>query len=202
MKKQILNWLTWLVALGCLMAWLAGAQERRAAVIYPASNFDATTAAMTATAPAMAPAATPAAKCHYRRDGSYALPDPACTPGLTNPTLTKEVLCAKSFRTGPYRKVEESEKKAACREYGITSGCPGPGYELDHLISLEIGGGNGLSNLWPQLIGQARLKDHWTEDKLPKLVCSGKLTLKEAQTCIRGDWVACMARVKKLEGGK
>ena len=73
MKKQILNWLTWLLALGCLMAWLAGAQER-GAVVYPATNFDATTAAMTATAPAMAPATTPAAKCHYRRDGSYALP--------------------------------------------------------------------------------------------------------------------------------
>lgn len=108
-------------------------------------------------------------------------------------------LCAKDFRTGPYRKTSEATKKAACAEYGAAD-CPGPKWEVDHLISLEIGGEDALPNLWPQPITQARVKDHGTEDVLPKLVCSGKISLKDAQTCISGDWVKCAARVKKLEG--
>ena len=41
------------------------------------------------------------ARCHYGHDGAYLLPDPVCTPGQAN-------LCAKDFRTGPWRKVSES----------------------------------------------------------------------------------------------
>lgn len=108
-------------------------------------------------------------------------------------------LCAKDFRTGPWRKVDESEKKKVCAEYGIAK-CPNlKTIEIDHLISLEIGGDDSIANLWPQPQPQARLKDHGTEDPLPKLVCSGKISLKEAQSCISGDWVKCMAQVKSLK---
>ena len=150
--------------------------------------------------------------CHYGHDGAYLLPDPHCTPGQANPRLIADLsrnphmvngveanICAKDFRTKPWRKVSESEKKTACEMYGITSGCPGPGYELDHLCSLEFGCSDSLSNLWPQPIKQARIKDHGTEDKLPKLICEGKISLKDAQTCIEGDWVTCAKRVQQLE---
>lgn len=152
------------------------------------------------------------AQAHYGHDGQYALPDPKVTPGAVDSRLIADTsgkphmvggveanLCAKDFRTGPWRKVSESEKKKACTEYGITKGCPGPAYELDHLISLEIGGSDDLENLWPQPIKEARIKDHSTEDVLPKLVCSGKMSLKEAQSCISTDWVACG---KKIAGMK
>ncbi len=150
--------------------------------------------------------------CHYGHDGAYLLPDPHCTPGQADSRLIADMsgkthmvngveanICAKDFRTGPWRKVSESEKKKACEEYGITSGCPGPGYELDHLCSLEFGCSDSLLNLWPQPIKQARIKDHQVEDKLPKLVCKGKMTLKQAQDCMRGDWVTCAKRVQQLE---
>lgn len=160
--------------------------------------------------------------CSYRHDGQYALPDAACTPGAANPQLMADPsgkshmvngveanVCAKDFRTGPWRKVSEVEKKKACVEYGITSGCPGPQYELDHLISLEIGGSDVVGNLWPQPIGQARVKDHGTEDKLPAMVCGKKtkwnpngrvyMTLRQAQACISGDWAQCASRVSSLE---
>lgn len=149
---------------------------------------------------------------HYRYDGQYALPDAKVTPGAVDSRLIADIsgkphmvngveanLCAKDFRTGPWRKVDESEKKQACAEYGITSGCPGPGYELDHLISLTDGGSDDILNLWPQPIKQARVKDHQVEDRLPKLVCSGKLTLKDAQSCVSGDWVSCGKRIAGMK---
>jgi hypothetical protein len=33
---------------------------------------------------------------------------------------------------------------------------------------------------------------------LPKLVCAGKISLADAQSCISKDWVACGVRVKAL----
>jgi len=142
----------------------------------------------------------------------YARPNPKITPGAVDARLVADTskkphmvggveanLCAKDFRTGPWRKVSESEKKAACKAYGQATACPGPNWELDHLISLEIGGSDAVQNLWPQPIADARVKDHGVEDPLPKLVCAGKISLKDAQACVSTDWVTCMARVKMLE---
>ena len=139
------------------------------------------------------------------------LPNATFTPGAVDTRLVADVtgaahlvggveanLCAKSFRTGPWRKVSQSEKLKACRAYGITTGCPGPSYELDHLVSLELGGSDDIKNLWPQPIVEARVKDHQVEDVLPRLVCSGKLTLADAQQCVAVNWVACAVRIKSL----
>lgn len=75
-------------------------------------------------------------------------------------------------------------------------------YEEDHLISLEIGGSpDSLNNLWPQPYAGdwgARKKDV-VETRLKHLVCSGKVTLKDAQTAISTDWVAAY---KKYVGEK
>lgn len=148
---------------------------------------------------------------HYGKSGSYKLPDPKVTPGATLPYIEADSsakphvvggieynVCAKDFRTGPFRKVDESEKKKACEEYGAKN-CPGKNWEIDHLISLEIGGSDSIKNLWPQPIREARIKDHEVEDVLPKLVCSGKITLKQAQACISSDWVTCAKKYGKLK---
>lgn len=150
--------------------------------------------------------------CDYRISSGYDLPDPSCTPGQVNPQLTADLsgkphvingveanICAKDFRTGPWRKVSEAEKKKACQEYGILVGCPGPGYELDHLCSLEFGCSDALPNIWPQPIKQARIKDHKVEDKLPKLICEGKISLVDAQKCIETNWVTCLVKISQLE---
>jgi hypothetical protein len=121
------------------------------------------------------------------------LPDPALTPGLANPDLTKEVLCAPEFRTGPFRNVPQSRKRQAFRDYGIACGkACGKLYEVDHLISLELGGSNSIKNLWPESYSgkwNARIKDKY-ENLLHKLVCAGKMTLQEAQDEISSDWIA------------
>lgn len=134
----------------------------------------------------------------YRHDGQILLPDATVTPGAINPELTKEKICSKSFRTGPYRNVPESEKKASCKEYGIPlSQCNGKNYEQDHLRSLEIGGSNDLKNIWPQPyfpIPGAHEKDK-LENELHRLVCTGKIELQDAQQCISNDWYACGKRL-------
>lgn len=66
-------------------------------------------------------------------------------------------------------------------------------YELDHLISLELGGNpTSEANLWPEsyiITPTARGKDQ-VENYLHKQVCSGKITLQQAQLQIASDWVS------------
>ena len=47
------------------------------------------------------------------------------------------------------RNVSAATKRAVYAEYGIASHQPGK-YEVDHLISLELGGSNDIRNLWPE----------------------------------------------------
>lgn len=124
------------------------------------------------------------------------LPDPSKTPGEANPVLTQQKLCSKSFRTGPYRKVPQSLKNQVYKLYGAVNHkgvCAGKeGCEVDHLISLEIGGANTIKNLWPEPYPGtwgAHTKDK-LENRLHKLVCAKTITLEEAQKAISTDWIA------------
>jgi hypothetical protein len=65
-------------------------------------------------------------------------------------------------------------------------------HEVDHLISLELGGSNAIRNLWPEpYAGKwgARTKDV-LENRLHELVCDRRLTLRSAQRQEARDWVA------------
>lgn len=97
------------------------------------------------------------------------------------------------------RDVSEDEKKAVYEAYGIPGG-EGHGYcnvtqgcEVDHLISIELGGSNEQTNLWPQpysgLQWNAHVKDQ-LENFYHDQVCSGKIPLTTAQKEIADDWVA------------
>jgi hypothetical protein len=67
--------------------------------------------------------------------------------------------------------------------------------EIDHLVSLELGGADTMANLWPQCsMGYEgwqgpgfRDKDRF-ENYLHRQVCSGRLPLAEAQFQIASDW--------------
>jgi hypothetical protein len=65
-------------------------------------------------------------------------------------------------------------------------------YELDHFIPLELGGcPDCRSNLWAEPYDAslgAKQKDR-VENYLHRQVCSGEITLKEAQDAITNDWV-------------
>ena len=68
-------------------------------------------------------------------------------------------------------------KRQVCAPYGIAAArCNGRNFEIDHLIPLELGGSNEMSNLWPQPYRpqpDAREKDV-LENYLYRQVCSGR----------------------------
>jgi hypothetical protein len=118
------------------------------------------------------------------------LPDRQCSPGAYYSALSKPVLCSSTFHTGSIRNVPESEKHQVEIEYGMTPKSYGRTIEIDHIISLEIGGSNDIANLYPEPgTGQANyhIKDK-LENKLHKLVCDGSITLHAAQLGIAHNW--------------
>ena len=94
-------------------------------------------------------------------------------------------------------------KEQVYRAYGITSRLPGE-YEIDHIISLQLGGSNSIRNLYPQSFRTEPLNSHvkdQLENRLHALACSGKITMQEAQQAISTDWtVAYVKYVGPLPG--
>ena len=116
------------------------------------------------------------------------LQDPACTPGEVL-TADISVIC-KSGYTKTVRDVPLSEKEEVFAEYGIPYSLHG-NYEVDHLISLELGGSNSISNLWPEnsTIENGSLTKDKFENYLHGQVCSGKMAISEAQKEISTGWL-------------
>src|SRR6202047_4785421 len=117
------------------------------------------------------------------------VPDQQLTPGDTF-EVTAQDLCVPGY-SKKVRSVSAEMKREVYQEYGITAHGPGD-YEVDHLISLELGGSNSIKNLWPESHRtspwNAQVKDR-LEDKLHELVCSGQLDLKTAQQAIASNWI-------------
>ena len=131
------------------------------------------------------------------------VPNPKFTPGKADTTLTKEVICAPTFRTSSIRNVSEKTKTLVYYHYGVVNHagyCAGKeGCEVDHLISLELGGSNDPQNLWPQPFSghpNAHEKDQ-LENKLHVMVCSGQIKLIDAQNQISTNWVGAYKKYVK-----
>jgi hypothetical protein len=127
---------------------------------------------------------SPAPPCHLING----LPDLACTPGAILSVRADQV-CSSGY-AGNARRVSAKLKRFVFREYGVTHPRPGE-YVVDHLISLELGGSNDLKNLWPEPVEPtpgSHEKDK-LETYLHKEVCSGAMSLAQAQQAIRTDWL-------------
>ncbi len=120
---------------------------------------------------------------------SNGLPDPACTPGAIFPDATKDKICVPGYSSS-VRNVPQDEKDQVYAEYGITSHEPGQ-YEVDHLVSLELGGSNDISNLWPEPADPTpgfHQKDQ-VENYMHDQVCNGTISLEQAQMEIATNWL-------------
>lgn len=118
-----------------------------------------------------------------------ALPDSDCTPGAIIASATKDQICQSGYASS-VRNVPTSEKDQAYAEYGITSHYSGE-YEVDHLVSLELGGSNDIANLWPEAASPKpgfHEKDK-VENYLHDQVCSGAISLQQAQIEIATNWL-------------
>ncbi|MGE5223685.1 MAG: HNH endonuclease [Omnitrophica WOR_2 bacterium] len=125
------------------------------------------------------------------------LQDAACTPGNIFPEANAEKICVAGYSSS-VRDVSNMVKDEVYAEYGIVSHEPGE-YEVDHLVSLELGGSNDISNLWPQsasLKPGCHEKDQ-VEDYLHEQVCAGNMTLQDAQAQIATNWLAVYRQMQK-----
>lgn len=132
--------------------------------------------------------------CHIVNGG---LPDPKCTPGAINPSVTqdniKNTICVAGYTKTVRPPVSYTTplKIKLMKSYGFTDSRSN--YEFDHLISLEIGGNPvDVKNLWPEPgYGQNNfhVKDRF-ENYLHKVVCNGSMSLSEAQKEIANNWIS------------
>ena len=146
----------------------------------------------------VAPAGT--AVCAVASVNNLPVPDHRCTPGGINPTITTETLRNPQWHTKCTRGCDtsESQKLIVYNWYGETrdfSEATTQECELDHLIPLELGGSDGLGNIWPMCgtdhspsrTPYFRSKDR-VENYLADQVRSGRISLQEAQSGIATDW--------------
>lgn len=135
----------------------------------------------------------------YGHNGTVLLPSRSITPGLTRPDATMAQLCDKKFRTKKYRHTTKQMKDTVYREYGAVKKW-GTCCEVDHLVPLELGGVDDLSNLWPQPyqpVPGAKEKDK-LEDWLKREVCIYKtMALADAQEKLEKDWFVAYQEMLK-----
>jgi len=141
-----------------------------------------------------------AGACSTRKaHNGYPLPDPGCTPGAFNPTVTAAVFGNKKFTTKCLRDciTDSAKKRTAYTAYHISQN---PSCELDHLIPLEMGGADSLDNIWPQC-GKAPggknykdIKDQ-VETYLAIKVLQG-MDINTARKGIASDWTQYIAEAQ------
>lgn len=118
--------------------------------------------------------------------GAHAIvADPRRTPGVLNPDVTqaniRETICRHGWTSTirPPESYTNTLKRRQMRQYRESG--PISGYQEDHLISLELGGSpTDPRNLWPEPYPRASQMDQ-QENALNAAVCSGQLTLAQAQ---------------------
>ena len=107
------------------------------------------------------------------------------TPGVVNPDVTQANIASTICTHGwtktirPPTDYTNALKVKQMREYGVRGSLSR--YQEDHLISLELGGHpTDPRNLWPEPYPRASEMDG-IENELNAKVCSGALSLEEAQ---------------------
>jgi hypothetical protein len=149
--------------------------------------------------------------CATRTSNGFPIPDPNCTPGAVDPTVTIAMLRNPSFTTRCVRDVATNpeEKAATYRWYNLLFPSNNSGQsqicELDHLISLELGGADTLDNIWPQCgpsgvsLPQRFFKEKdAVENFLAMQVRQGRMELGVAQMGIATDWTQFLDEARRV----
>jgi len=139
------------------------------------------------------PAGAPAPAKPAGSASGLLLPRPELTPGSVRP-VGMEDICGSALAGGPI--VASQVPRQVFEAYGVDYRRAGD-YELDFLITPELGGASDASNLWPQpyrsVTWNAYVKDE-LERHLRRLVCQGAVDLATAQEELAGDWIAAYKR--------
>ena len=127
---------------------------------------------------------------HWSTVEAASVPRTDLTPGAITAITAGESCRAEGAHFN--REVPVALQQAVFREYGIRDPWP-RNYEVDYLITPELGGASDIRNLWPEpyftSVWNAHVKDA-LEDRLHQLVCSGQLDLATAQHDLSTNWIA------------
>lgn len=176
------------------IALLVGCSGSSTVEVTAPGTPDSLALSLPASSPPPTPAHEPSTSGSRRHPGVPAVdvPNHALTPGVAFPVGLARI-CVPGYASS-VRDVTDAEKTAVYARYHV-AWVPYQ-HEVDHLISLEIGGSNAIQNLWPEpYAGRwgARTKDV-LENRLHDLVCAGDLPLVAAQHQEASDWVAAYLR--------
>ena len=130
-------------------------------------------------------------------NSSLTFPNPKLTPGDIIQSATKDEICQSGY-SKTVRNVTIEVKQLVYSEYGLSYPQPSGAYEVDHFISLELGGSNDIKNLWPESANPKpgfHEKDA-VENYLHERLCSGKETLLEVQNEIKTNWLSIYNSIK------
>jgi hypothetical protein len=129
-------------------------------------------------------------RCHAGDAGQ--LPDRRCTPGSVDPAVTQATIGSTICRPGYTARVRPPSSETTRAKYDVAYpayGIPQHDHsELDHLVSLELGGSNDITNLWPEVGSLPNPKDK-VENALHRAVCDGQVPLRAAQRAIASGWM-------------
>jgi hypothetical protein len=126
---------------------------------------------------------------HLFRGPNNPLPVTGLTPGATR-AVSLDSIC--NLREPEANlPVDASLERQVFTEYGLPLSSR-DAYEVDYLITPELGGATDIRNLWPEPYAatdwNAHVKDA-LESRLHELVCQGKMPLATAQNEIATDWI-------------
>jgi hypothetical protein len=113
-----------------------------------------------------------------------AQPIDAITPGKILTTNVKTV-CTPGYTTTVRHSISKKERALELKLYGYPVGTTG--LVIDHRVPLEEGGADVRENRWPQPKAESVKKDQ-IENAVHARVCSGKMTIQEAQKRFMKDW--------------
>lgn len=146
----------------------------------------ALTMGMEAPAPVVAP---------DRKGPPSLYPKPDLTPGVIFPQITAADVSVPGYAKR-VRAVPDAMKRAVYLRYGLDP-AKHETAEVDHYVSLCLGGTNDIENLWPEPAvtpdapGQVGFHEKdAVEFWLHQQVCNKSMSLQAAQDAIRGDWYA------------
>lgn len=134
-------------------------------------------------------------RCHERGSGLYVEPDPACTPGATNPGVTPatvtQTICRKGWTSTvrPPASYTDKLEREQIQQYGLNVSPKQT--EEDHLIPLELGGSpTDPKNLWPEYDNGHIPNPKDNVENVAKVVtCAQPNRLPELQQKMAADWI-------------
>lgn len=126
-------------------------------------------------------------------------PEARLTPGEARTVSIAEV-CRSPRAEVVAADIPDAMRRKVFLEYGI-KGHP-DNFEIDYLITPDLGGTLSMRNLWPQPYStrwNAHVKD-MLEQRLHELVCDGQVDLTTAQHDIAADWIGAYKKYFHTDG--